>query len=216
MKDIQAVLFDMDGVLVNTEPTMLKSAKLALNEWNVFPSDDDFTEFIGCGEDSFVGGVAEKHGVPYDRAMKKRAYEIFGELIFQEIYVYPGINDMLAQLHKRGYHLAVCSSADRVKVDINIRAAKIDESLFDGISSANDVQRTKPFPDLFLRGAQVTGISPEHCVVIEDAVSGILAAKAAGMHSIAVASTMTPEVLREKAGPEVIVARTTDILDLLP
>ncbi|MBQ3141422.1 MAG: HAD-IA family hydrolase [Clostridia bacterium] len=216
MKDIKAVLFDMDGVLVNTEATMLRSAKLALNEWNIFPADEDFTEFIGCGEDKFVGGVAEKHGVPYVQDMKKRAYEIYGELILGEIYVYPGTNDMLTELHNRGYRMAVCSSADRVKVEINIKAAKIDRELFDGISSANDVKRTKPFPDLFLRGSELTGIAPENCVVIEDAVSGIKAAKVAGMHNIAVSSTMTPDVLREQADPEVIVARTVDILELLP
>ena len=67
-----------------------------------------------------------------------------------------------------------------------------------------------------MRGSELTGIAPENCVVIEDAVSGIKAAKAAGMHNIAVSSTMTPDVLREQADPEVIVARTVDILELLP
>ena len=77
----QAVLFDMDGVLIESEWLMRASAIQALADYGVTARDEDFLEFTGCGEDRFVGGVAEKHGVPYDTAMKERAYDYYGSRV---------------------------------------------------------------------------------------------------------------------------------------
>ena len=75
----KAILFDMDGVLVDSEAIMCEAAILALREWNVQAAPEDFDDFIGAGEDAYIGGVARRHGVPYTAAMKDRAYAIYAE-----------------------------------------------------------------------------------------------------------------------------------------
>ena len=185
---LQAILFDMDGVLVDSEPVILKSAIQGLKEFGVEARPDDFLEFVGAGEDRFVGGVAEKHGVAYVPEMKKRVYEIYCSLVDSELILFDEVPQTLRHLHETGYRIAIASSADRVKVEANIRAAGIPRDAVNAILSGEDIERKKPFPDIFLLAAERLGVSPCECIVVEDAVNGIQAATAAGMRSIGVTS----------------------------
>jgi cytidine deaminase len=210
----KAVLFDMDGVLVHSEPIIRKAAKAALSEWGVTARDEDFTDFIGAGEDRFVGGVAEKHGVPYELKMKERAYEIYETLVRDEIVVCAGVKETLAALRARGFQLALCSSADMVKVKMNLSAAEIPFETFDHIVGGDGVARKKPFPDVFLAASDALGVAPENCFVAEDAINGIAAAKAAGMKSVAVTTFFSREVLQKEAAPDYIADSVAEILDV--
>ena len=98
----QAVLFDMDGVLIESEWLMRASAIQALADYGVTAREEDFLEFTGCGEDRFVGGGGEKPGVPYDTAMKERAYDYYGSRVRGEARVPRGVAEMLETLHRRG------------------------------------------------------------------------------------------------------------------
>lgn len=207
---IQAVIFDMDGVLVDSEPVITKAARLALAEFGVPASDADFHPFTGMGEDRFIGGVAEKHGVPYRLEMKQRTYAIYLQIVAAEIGTYPGIPELLAALRAEGLRTAVASSADAVKVNANLPAAGIDAALFDAIVCGEDVIHKKPAPDIFLLAAQRLGIAPADCLVVEDALSGIRAAKAAGMACVAVTSSFGAERLLE-AGAGGTIAQTRDL-----
>lgn len=210
-KGVLAVVFDMDGVLVDSEPVITKAARMALAEYGVQAVDEDFHPFTGMGEDRFIGGVAQKHGMPYRLEMKRRTYEIYLEIVNREIGTYPGIPELIAALRERGIKTAVASSADVVKVRANLPAAGIDPSLFDALCSGEDVARKKPAPDIFLLAAERLGVPPHACVVVEDALSGVQAAVAAGMRCVAVSTSFSPERLTS-AGAEVVLARTTDLL----
>ncbi len=212
MGRVSAVLFDMDGVLVDSEAIMLQSAKSALREWGVAAKDEDFTEFVGSGEDKYVGGVAEKHGVPYVFDMKRRAYEIYGELAAVTPIAYPGAADMLRRLRERGLPLALCSSADRVKVEINIRSLGLSPADFACLMTGESVALKKPHPDIYLAAAGALGLPPAECVVVEDAVNGIRAARAAGMRVVAVTTSFTREELLTQAPPDRIAEGFADII----
>ncbi len=204
---IQAVIFDMDGVLVDSEYAMRKAAILALAEWGITASHDDFIPFTGAGEDRFVGGVAELHGVTYVSQMKHRAYEIYLEICHQDIVRFSQIPETIEKLSGMGFKLAIASAADAIKVQANIAAAGINPMYLGGLVTGNDVQKKKPDPAAFLLAAKKLGIEPEHCVVIEDAVNGIKGAVNAGMKSVGIPSSFSPEELLQ-AGADWIVPET--------
>ena len=210
----KAILFDMDGVLIESEFLMRSSAIQALADFGIEACHEDFYEFTGMGEDRFVGGVAEKHGHEYTTAMKDLAYDYYGQRVKAEAHIPEGIKEMLQALHAKGIVLAVCSAADLRKVRYNIQAIGVDESLFAALVTGSDVERKKPFPDIYLEGARRVGIDPRDCLVVEDAVSGIQAAHAAGMDAVGIPSTFTPDELREKAAPEYILNQTKELVGL--
>lgn len=210
----KAVLFDMDGVLIESEFLMRASAIQALADYGIAASHEDFYEFTGMGEDRFVGGVAEKHGHTYVTAMKDLAYDYYGQRVKAEAHIPEGVKDMLQTLHNKGVVLAVCSAADLRKVRYNLQAIGVDESLFATLVTGSDVARKKPFPDIYLEGARRVGMAPADCLVVEDAASGIQAAHAAGMDAVGIPSTFTPAQLTEMAAPEYILNQTRELVSL--
>lgn len=212
---VRAILFDMDGVLIDSEELMAKSGILALREFGVEASASDFLPFVGRGEDRYIGGVAEKHGVRYDTAMKDRAYDYYGQMVQAEATVPEDTLPTLKALHARGIKMAICSSADRVKVLYNLRAIGADESLFGAIVTGSDVERKKPAPDIYLKGASLLGEQPEDCLVVEDAPSGIQAAHAGGIRAAGIASSFSAQELTQQADPEYLISTLSELLELL-
>ncbi len=208
---VKGVIFDMDGVLVNSEPVITKAAIAALREFGVNAQQSDFHPFTGMGEDRFIGGVAEKYGKTYVLEMKKRTYEFYLSFVKEEIGVYPGIPELMQSLQALGLQTAVASSADGIKVLANLDAAGIDTALFSAICSGEDVVHKKPAPDIFLLAAERMKLRPEDCVVVEDALSGIQAALTAKMDCIAIRSSF-PEDALLGAGATVVFEQTKDIL----
>lgn len=190
---------------------MRQCAMASLADYGVFPRKKDFEPFIGSGEDLFIGGVAELHGVPYDIKMKERAYEIYVENAKEGVKLFPGIPELFSHLHKEGFSLAIASSADEIKVRTNIKAAGIPEETLSAVVSGSQVERKKPFPDIFVETAKEMELPPDCCLVVEDAVNGIQAAAAADMQSIGVASFFPADVLYD-AGARYVVEQTKDML----
>ena len=210
----KAILFDMDGVLIDSEYLMRASAIRALADYGVQAKHEDFVEFTGMGEDRFVGGVAQKYGLKYEFAMKELAYDYFGKYVMEETEVPEGVKEMLQVLHGKGLVMAVCSAADLRKVKYNIQAIGVDESIFSALVTGSDVERKKPFPDIYLEGARRIGMDPKDCLVVEDAISGVNAAHAAGMDAAAVPTTFSKEELKERVNPEYILDHIKELPDL--
>ena len=214
MKNYKAILFDMDGVLIESEHLIRAAAILALADYGVTAKHEDFLEFTGMGEDRFVGGVAEKYGLVYKTEMKERAYDYFGQRVKEEAHVPTGVKEMLEILHSKGLTLAVCSAADLRKVRYNLMAIGVDENIFSALVTGSDVERKKPFPDIYLEGARRVGFDPSECLVVEDAISGIQAAHAAGMDAVGVPTTFSKEVLQEKADPEYLLNEIRELTNM--
>ena len=207
----KAILFDMDGVLIDSEFLMRHASIQALAEYGIQAKHEDFIEFTGMGEDRFVGGVAEKYGHTYTFDMKERAYDYFGQQVKEMAHIPAGVKEMLMQLHDMGLILAVCSAADLRKVRYNIQAIGVDENIFSALVTGSDVKRKKPFPDIYLEGARRVGIDPKDCLVVEDAISGIQAAHAAGMDAVGVPTTFSKEVLVEQSQPQYLINEIRDL-----
>ena len=193
---ILGVIFDMDGVLVLSEPLIAEAAIRMFAEKGAAVRPEEFRPFVGMGEDRLIGGVAEARGIPLDPARDKaRTYAIYQELIPGRLEPLAGVAGFIADCRRRGLKLAVASSADRIKVDANLGAIGLPTSTFDAIVDGEDAARKKPAPDLFLEAARRLGLDPARCLVVEDAVAGVAAAKAAGSRCLAVTTTFAPEQL---------------------
>ncbi|KAK7259004.1 hypothetical protein RIF29_24598 [Crotalaria pallida] len=204
---VSAVLFDMDGVLCNSEEPSRRAAVELFAEMGVQVTVDDFVPFMGTGEANFLGGVASVKGITeFDtEAAKKRFFELYLDKYAKPDsgIGFPGAFELISQCRNKGLKVAVASSADRIKVDANLAAAALPLSMFDAIVSADAFENLKPAPDIFLAASRILNVPASECIVIEDALAGVQAAKAAQMRCIAVRTTLSDEVL-VSAGPTLI------------
>jgi len=187
---MRAVIFDMDGVLTDSEPLICEAATEMFREHGVAVQPTDFSPFVGTGENRYLGGVAEKYGVVLDIvAAKARTYELYLAMVPTRLEAFPGAVELVRKCLKAGWPCAVASSADRIKIEANLNKIGLPPATWKAIVTAEDVERRKPDPAIFLMAASRLGMSPSQCTVVEDAVNGIAAAKAAGMRCVAVATT---------------------------
>lgn len=199
---LRGVIFDMDGVLVLSEPILAEAAIRMFAEHGVTVRHEEFHPFIGMGEDRYIGGVAEARGVALDLpAAKARTYAIYLDLIRGRLKPLPGVLDFVADCRRRGLAIAVASSADAVKVAGNLREIGLPPEAFDTVIDGEQAARKKPAPDLFLAASNRLNLAPSACLVVEDAVAGVRAAKAAGMRCLAVTTSFPPPDL-EAAGAD--------------
>jgi HAD superfamily hydrolase (TIGR01509 family) len=199
------VIFDMDGVLVLSEPLLAEAAIRMFAEKGATVGPEEFRPFIGMGEDRFIGGVAEARGIALDPARDKaRTYAIYLDLIKGRLKPLPGVLEYVAECRRRGLRLAVASSADAIKVEGNLAEIGLPAATFDAVVDGTQSARKKPAPDLFLEASRRLGLEPSACLVIEDAVAGVAAARAAGSRCLAVTTSFPAEKLAQ-AGADWVV-----------
>ncbi len=214
VQKIHTAIFDMDGVLTDSEPLINAAAIAMFKEHGLFVQPEDFLPFVGAGEDRYIGGVAEKYRFPLDLPKaKERTYEIYLDLVPLQLEAFPGACELVHACRRSQMRVAVASSADQIKVAANLQKIGLPPAFWDAVVAGEQVRRKKPAPDIFLSAAQILGVAPDTCVVVEDAVNGIQAAKAAGMRCIAVAHTFPAERLRDadKVVNSISQVRVTDL-----
>jgi len=192
----KGIIFDMDGVLVDSEPYIIKAVTLALAEFGLKITAEDFHPFTGTGEKNCIRGMAENHNFSIDlEEATSRTYDIYLELISGNLKPLPGAKEFIDVCKRLRKKIAVATSADIRKAAGNFTELKIPPETFDAIIAGNNVKHTKPAPDIFLLAAEKLALDPKDCLVIEDALSGIQAAKAAGAKCLAITSSFTPQIL---------------------
>jgi beta-phosphoglucomutase len=195
---IRAVIFDMDGVLTDSEPLINAAAIAMFREKGLVVQPADFLPFVGTGEDRYIGGVAAQYQFPLDLpSAKARTYEIYLELVPKQLQAFPGAVELVRACRQSALQVAVASSADRVKIEANLRQIGLLPDTWDTLVVGEDVVNKKPAPDIFLSAAAKLGRRASECVVIEDALNGVDAAKAAGMRCVAVAQTFSADRLQK-------------------
>jgi len=195
---IQGVLFDMDGVLVDSESFICKAAIKMFDELGLEVQPEDFQPFVGMGENRYIGGVAEHYGINVDiEKVKARTYEIYRNIVKGKLSPLPGAHEFLSKCRNKGLKLALATSADTIKLDVNLKEIGLSRESFHSIVTGLDVNRKKPFPDIYLKAAENLGLKSVDCLVVEDAVSGIKSGKAAGCRCLAVTSSFDSEALKE-------------------
>ena len=202
---VRAVLFDMDGVLCDSETLLAQAAcRLFLERHGVTVQPDEFLPFVGTGEKHYLGGVAEKHGVtirsPED---KNRLYAMYLEMVPGRLQPTPGAVAFVQACRRRGLRTAVATSADRVKLDGALAAVGLPPQEFDVTVTGTDITHAKPDPEIFLTAAAKLGLPPSACLVIEDSPHGVVAAQRAGCPCVALATTFPAEVMA-KGRPDLV------------
>jgi beta-phosphoglucomutase len=198
-RTFDAVIFDMDGVLCDSEPFIAAAAAEMLRRtYGVQATRDDFAPFVGAGEDRFIGGAGAAHGVtvtmPRDKDL---TYEIYLEMIRGALQPLPGAAAFVRELKAGGLRIAIATAADRIKLVGNLREIGLSEDAFDAVVVGNDVTRKKPDPEGFLLAATRLGADPARCLVVEDAPNGIRAGVAAGARCLGITTTFGEDVLGE-------------------
>ncbi len=195
---LKGIIFDMDGVLVDSEQFICEAAIRMFAEHGVSVQPQDFIPFVGAGENRYIGGVAEQHGFSIDiERDKARTYAIYGEIVKGRLEPLRGVRGFIARARERGLKLALASSADRVKIDINLEEIGLPPETFDAVVSGEDVVNKKPDPEIFLVASEMLELFPEQCLVVEDAVNGVAAAKAAGARCLGITTSFTPDELSD-------------------
>lgn len=212
---MKAILFDMDGVLIDSEELMAKSGILALRDYGIDPKPEDFVPFVGRGENKYIGGVAEKYGLTFVPEMKARAYHYYGLYVEDEAFVPGDVHAVLEAVKAKGYKIAVCTSADYAKVVHNLRAIGVGEDFFDAFVTGDNIQNLKPHPEIYLTGAKLVGVQPGDCLVVEDAPSGVRAAHAGGMKAVGIASSFSEDYLVKECAPDFIIHSLTELLKIV-
>ncbi len=189
-----AVLWDLDGTLVDTKEFHYQSWKLALPEFGfAFPADR-FQRSFGMNNagvlEVFLGRPVEPELV---QAIGERKEILFRDLLHGNVQALPGVQDWLERLRRWGARQAVATSAPPANIDIMLGELGIT-GYFDAIVSGYALP-SKPDPAVFLQAAKRVDVTPPSCIVMEDATAGVEAARRAGMRCVAVASTNPVEAL---------------------
>lgn len=181
---LPGVIFDIDGVLMNSNPVHYESWRLMALEDGFDFTPRLFQETFGQRSDAIIAGHWHRP-LPEDEILKMadRKETIYREMIQERFPAMPGAAEFVRALAERGFPLSVGSSGPAVNVDFVIDRLGIRPCL-KGVVSGTDVSRAKPAPDIFLACAQKMALPPGRCAVIDDSASGVQAAKAAGMKII--------------------------------
>jgi beta-phosphoglucomutase family hydrolase len=191
---IGAVLWDMDGVLVDTAPFHYQAWRALFAGLGKDLSDEEFRRTFGLRNDDILR--ANLGDMPPERLTElgRRKEELFREAIRGKVQPLPGAVALVRRLRESGVKTAVVSSAPRQNVETLLDALGISDG-FDALVAEEDAERGKPDPQGFLVAAERLGERPEDCVVIEDAPGGVEAAKRAGMRCIGLAAGREPDAL---------------------
>jgi HAD superfamily hydrolase (TIGR01509 family) len=196
----QAIIFDMDGVLVDSEPfhTEIEKRQFSLNKITV--PEEEHLRYLGTASDVMWKEIAERRGflISVEELIEQNRVEslrFFAEL--KEIPVMPGLVNLLKELQVKNYPMAVASSSFPEIIDLILKKTDLLK-YFQVVVSTQEAGKSKPEPDVFLLAACKLGFSPNQCLVIEDSPNGIKAAHSAGMKCIAYQSPgVNPESQRE-------------------
>jgi beta-phosphoglucomutase len=211
-----AVLFDWDGTLADTRQAILLSFRRALDKINVAVLDTLIERRIGIGADKTFREILQVKNRHFNDELIKTLVE---EKISAEIELsgcvklFPGVLELLNSLQGR-LKIALASMNNRAVIDHFLQKLNIS-SLFDVVITVEDVSNFKPNPEIFLKCAYRLGIPPERCIVVEDSIFGVEAAKTAGMSCLAVLTGVYSRQELARADPDMIVSSLSDTAQLL-
>jgi HAD superfamily hydrolase (TIGR01509 family) len=201
---LQAVVFDFDGLILDTETPEMRSWEAVFRHYGAEYPEWYWRFALGRGAEQVEKepyDLLGEQGVTADRqeVLNRRAEILAGMLL--ELEILPGVVDRLDEAESLGLKIGLASSSKHEWVDGHLRRLGLFER-FNRITCADEVARAKPFPDLYLRCCELLGAEPSDSVAFEDSVNGCLAARAAGMYVVAVPTHLT--VREDLAADEIV------------
>jgi HAD superfamily hydrolase (TIGR01509 family) len=193
---IKGIIFDVDGVIFDSEKLHREAWRRVFEKRNIFLADD--RSGVGRSDKEFLKELKEKGTIPENLDIKEIQEEKLGfliELADKRVDFFQNVEELLISL-KKNYLLCVASNSDIKFISKVLKNANLI-SYFRFVLTVNDVEKPKPAPDIYLLAVKRMGFKPKECIVIEDSAVGIEAAKGAGMKCVAISHTLPKNRLKE-------------------
>jgi len=214
LKNIEAIIFDMDGVLVDSEPLHEKTAKMTLREYNIEIPASEWEHFSGTTDwDMFTyivknftdGNVSVEELV----AHRNKTYL---EVAPKKIEMVKGAYDFIRQIRQKGLKIALTTSSTKDIQQMVFNKFHLHR-YFDAIITGDEIKHGKPHPEPYQKTVKKLGIAPKNCLVIEDSTNGIKSAKAAGSIAVGI-TTSFPKKTLQNAGADYVVDTFQELSDI--
>jgi beta-phosphoglucomutase family hydrolase len=202
------VIFDMDGVVIDSEGIHLRAFQEVLAPQGVMYTEEEDTRYLGMTDRNAYEAVKGERGLALstEEFLEAKA-KAFTRFLGKETKPLPGVLGLVFSLWIRRIPMALATSAGHPTAEVVLRGTGLD-LFFDVVVTGDQVTRGKPAPDIFLEAARRLGVQPADCIVIEDSQHGVMAAKAAGMRCVAVHSPNRPQ---EYTGADMVMSSLTEL-----
>jgi len=207
----EAVIFDWDGTIGDTRQVIVISFQKALNEINCKVTDEYIERRIGIGAADTFRDILRSAQTPFDEKLIQHLINRKSELeieLTDQVNLFPGARELLEALHGK-VKIALASMNNRSVISHLLKAKDLDK-YFDAVLTAESISHSKPNPEIFLKAASKLEAKPEKCVVVEDSIFGVKAAKSAKMRCITVTTGVYVKEELEKMKPDLIVKSLKD------
>jgi len=217
MKKVKGIIFDMDGLLFDTESIYCEANLIAADKYDLPFTEETYARFIGISDEEVWGELHKMYADHGKEIVQKFIDESWGmahnRFKTGEVDLKPGVHELLAYLEEKEIPRVLASSNVRPVIEILLEHAGIRDK-FSDIISAEDVKFAKPDPEIFVIAADRLGISGADALVLEDSKNGILAAEGAGVPVMMVPDILAPtDELKEKT--EAVFPTLHDVIDFL-
>ena len=203
MRDITAILLDMDGVVIDSEPIHEEAQRIVFREHELAVPESEFPAFKGMTERKVFERIMEKYGTDvHDIEVLIDAKETTFRALLVDLEPIPGALDFIRRA-SRSFRLALTTSSARINQEIAFRKFEL-APYFEAVVTAEDIVYPKPHPQPYLTTAERLGIDPPHCLVVEDSIHGVRSARAAGCRVAGMTTSFDGERLLE-AGAHFVV-----------
>jgi HAD superfamily hydrolase (TIGR01549 family) len=184
---LKAVIFDMDGVLIDSEPFHLVVNEKIFADLGINLSEDEYHSYIGTTHKDMWRTIKERHNLPQS-VPELVNMQVSGNINYiKEEDIEPikikGVAELLFKIASENIKIGIASSSPTEVIELVINKLNIS-NYFSAIVGGEEIERGKPSPDIFLKASKRLNTDPSECIVIEDSKNGVLAAKAAGMKCI--------------------------------
>lgn len=182
---IKAFIFDLDGVIIDSEPLHYEADRIVFREYGIELADGELDGYVGIDTRRMVTELRDKYDIetPVDDLLEKLNHVKLGLLKTWDLEAIDGIGDLISDLIDNNITIALASSSTMDFIQLAIERAGVSR-YFDVVVSGEHVAKSKPEPDIFLKTASLLKVKPDECLVLEDSVNGVNAAKRAGMKCI--------------------------------
>jgi HAD superfamily hydrolase (TIGR01509 family) len=178
------IIFDCDGVLVDSEPLSMRADVMLLRTVGIELSEEEaHKRFVGKTFQAMLDEMTEEYGIAFPKDFSNRKDAMLEDMFRHELRMVDGVADMLRDLSSRGLTFSVASNSPKPRVELALNLTGIRD-FFSHVTTKDEVPNGKPAPDVYLRAAEKAGMHTSSCLVVEDSVTGTTAGVAAGIRTI--------------------------------
>ena len=218
MNGLNLVIFDMDGVIVDSETLSCSALQQVIAEkFSVFVNPSSYPNIIGKSLKDALKYYSELYGFDFSLndvlSIERQKDTVYFSIAKGNLVPIEGLDKLLDFLDTNGIKYCVASSGSLEKIKFTLNELNLQDRFVNSVFSSEQVARGKPFPDLFLHASTTLGVSPENCLVVEDSVMGVKAAKAAGMRAVGLCTSFSGDELKS-FGADFVVSNHLELLNL--